>query len=813
MQKKRKIRHTRFKQKLTFVGTNCSGISSKWQSFNKLLSDLKPAVFFGQETKLRNRQKFKVENPKYTVFRLERVKTGGGGIVIGALDDLKPVLVNEGDDESEALTVQISVNNLEIRCVVGYGACESDRQAKKLDTNQHDRKLKLWEFLENEVIEAENKCQGLVIQMDANASLGPELLKNDPNNQNSNGRLFANFLQRNPALIVVNNLDLCKGLITRRRKTIHKTEEAVLDFFLVNSVMLPFVEEMIIDDIDEYTLSNHAQNKKNGKSVLSDHRPLFLKMNLEFTKIKPQRKEQFNFKSEECQKIFTEITDVTNKLTKCFENNVSDDFKSAMWEKELNKIFHQSFQKKRIINSSKKSSSVNSVLLEERRKLIKKMARNPSPDLSIQITELEEKIGKHNIQMNTRCMKSHLLSASKLVSTQNTNGSWALVRKTRPKYLPTVPVGKKNNEGKMVTDQESLKKLNLETFLWRLRDRPIRPDLVELQKVKSELFETILKSCSKKRTSPWTQENLEKVLDSLKKDKCRDPNGLINEIFATNVAGKNLKGSLLMLFNTIKGTDKIPAFMKIADISAIYRGKGSNNDLNNERGIFVVSIFRSILMKLLYNDNIETIENQMSTSQVGGRKNMNVRNHIWVLNGIIQDVLNRKGAEPIDVQILDIKQCFDALWPEECLSDLFQYGIKDNTLNILYDGTLNTELAIRTPVGLTERKTVKKTVMQGDVWAPTLCATTIDSIGKECLQEKKYLYKYREHIEIPPLAMVDDVCDIYSCGVEAVKLNSYLNYKISSKKLQCGTQKCKKMHIGSTRKPSICRDLHIDGWK
>ena len=50
---------------------------------------------------------------------------------------------------------------------------------------------------------------------------------------------------------------------------------------------------------------------------------------------------------------------------------------------------------------------------------------------------------------------------------------------------------------------------------------------------------------------------------------------------------------------------------------------------------------------------------------------MNVRNHIWVLNSVIQDVLNRKEAEPIDVHIVDIKQCFDALWPEECLSDLF----------------------------------------------------------------------------------------------------------------------------------------------
>ena len=120
---------------------------------------------------------------------------------------------------------------------------------------------------------------------------------------------------------------------------------------------------------------------------------------------------------------------------------------------------------------------------------------------------------------------------------------------------------------------------------------------------------------------------------------------------------------------------------------------------------------------------------------------MNVRNHIWVLNSVIQDVLKRKEAEPIDVQIVYIKQCFDALWPEECLSDWFQYGIQDHTINILYDSSLNTLLAIRTPVGLTERKNVNKTVMQGDVWAPSLCETSIDSIRKECLQENKYLYK------------------------------------------------------------------------
>ena len=50
------------------------------------------------------------------------------------------------------MTVQIKVNTLEVRLVVGYGACESDRQAKKNDTTQGERKQKLWDYLETEVL-------------------------------------------------------------------------------------------------------------------------------------------------------------------------------------------------------------------------------------------------------------------------------------------------------------------------------------------------------------------------------------------------------------------------------------------------------------------------------------------------------------------------------------------------------------------------------------------------------------------------------------------------------------------------------------
>ena len=54
--------------------------------------------------------------------------------------------------------------------------------------------------------------------MDGNLHAGPALLKNDTNLQNRHGKLFIEFLERNPSLIVVNALDVCEGFITRKRE-------------------------------------------------------------------------------------------------------------------------------------------------------------------------------------------------------------------------------------------------------------------------------------------------------------------------------------------------------------------------------------------------------------------------------------------------------------------------------------------------------------------------------------------------------------------------------------------------------------------
>ena len=85
--------------------------------------------------------------------------------------------------------------------------------------------------------------------------------------------------------------------------------------------------------------------------------------------------------------------------------------------------------------------------------------------------------------------------------------------------------------------------------------------------------------------------------------------------------------------------------------------------------------------------------------------------------------------------------------------------------------------------------------------------------SKECIEENKYTYIYKGEVEIPPLSMVDDIICVSECGFKSVMINSFLSCKICTKKLQFGSGKCKKMHIGKKHEEYKCHSIFVDNWK
>ena len=774
---------------------------------------MKPQIWMLQETKLKPNDTIVCEALKpFQVFYLNRHESHGGGLAMGVLKDFESTLIREGNYEVEAMSVNIVVGGITIRTVLGYGPQEN---AKK------ERKDKFWEFLEHEVNQAELEETGLIIQIDGNLHAGQELIENDPNIKNQNGKIFLEFLRRNPNLIVVNALNLCKGMITRIRNLESKTEKAILDFFIINERMLPFLTKMIIDEERDYPLSNFSQIKKNGKVIETDHNGLILEMTINVRKQKPERVEIFNLKNKACQEAFRMETDRNNELLTSFNDNFTDEVQCQNWFKTFNHILHKCFRKVRVVENKNKTDRGTDNMIRERIELKKESKSNQIDEhmkekINVRIAEIEEKIGDNIAQEFLESLDDAIKEVGGEkddISGAGRSKIWKVLKKKYPRQLNVIPVGKRDRSGNIITNHTNLKHLYLETYLHRLRNRPIKTEFEEMKDLKILLFNLRMQKAKNCKTGPWNIFDLDKVLRKLKNNKARDPHGWINEIFKEGVAGKNLKISLLKLFNKIKDTGYIPKFMELADIATIYKGKGDKSNLENDRGIFIVTILRSLLMKLIYNDEYEGIDSSMSDSQVGARKGKSIRNHIWIVNGVICDVLSRKSKKPIDIHIYDYRQCFDSLWLEESLNDLYDGGLRNDKLALLYNINRNVKVVVKTPAGKTDSGTMYDVITQGDVFGALLCSKQVDGFGQECLEKHKYTFMYKNEVEIPPLSMIDDLLCISECGYKTPMLNTYMKVKTNSKKLQFGDQKCKKLHVGKLCEEFKCHKISVDAWR
>ena len=124
---------------------------------------------------------------------------------------------------------------------------------------------------------------------------------------------------------------------------------------------------------------------------------------------------------------------------------------------------------------------------------------------------------------------------------------------------------------------------------------------------------------------------------------------MIHEIFKEGCIGSDLKEALLGLCNGINTNQLLPIFMELSNVSTIFK-KGSRFDLNNDRGIFLLTVFQKILDKLTYYDNYEDLDENMSDSNIGARRKRNIKDHLLIVHGIINSVI-KGGEDCIDIQI------------------------------------------------------------------------------------------------------------------------------------------------------------------
>ena len=633
-----------------------------------------------------------------------------------------------------------------------------------------------------------------------------------------NGEYFLEFVARNN-LVIGNSTDLCEGTITRKRCTVNGTEESILDYFVMCQELSILLKSMKIDESRNIVLSRYS--KLNGQTIVkkSDHNILYCKFNQSWTsKVhrNNERYEIFNFKDFEGIKKFHDLTSSTT-LSRCFKDKdiISE---SKQWLKNFKNILQRSFKKIRITKPRQNSEVIAQMRekacmmqkLETLQKCLEMSGHIISKDIiskmvliSIEIEEIDISISNLISNRNVKKIREHFSSLTDSGNFSATN-MWRLKKKLHFK-ASEMPAAKKDLAGNLITTKQGLLQLYKNTYIDRLSPKDVRKEYETLQNMKEALFRTRYQISSLTKSDNWSADQVQKICKGLHNSKARDALGWVYELFKPPYAGHDLYQSLTKMFNGIKEELKIPSFFEEMVITSFFKNKGLQSELKNQRGVFNVVKLRSIYDKLIYSDTYPTIDGNLSCSNVGGRRGRNIRDHLFTIYAIINDVKNG-SAESIDLQGYDIEKCFDEMNYEETHNDLWDVGVQNDKFAVISKLDEKAKVVVKTPSGTTDKFELTNLIMQGTVFAPIKCSIQIDTLGRDCLTNGDGLYQYKNIIEVPALSMVDDVIGITTCSDEAVKLNAIINVKMESKKLRLSQDKCFKLHI-SKKKNNQCSTI------
>jgi hypothetical protein len=238
-----------------------------------------------------------------------------------------------------------------------------------------------------------------------------------------------------------------------------------------------------------------------------------------------------------------------------------------------------------------------------------------------------------------------------------------------------------------------------------------------------------MKMAKQQPTYKTTDEEVEKAVKELKKKKCKDAGGWVNELII--FGGNEMLKSLRILFNRMETERKSPREWSQVMIKTISK-PGSVLEMNNKRGLFITEVVSKVYEKVLKNRSEAKLNNFISEFQTGGKKGTaTVDNHI-ILSEVIRK--NRKMGRNTYIVYGDAVKCFDKLWLKDSLVELFNAGCSPQDIQMMHLLNESTEVTVLTPSGATEKLNVGEIVKQGTVLGPTLCCVVTDqvnSIGEE----------------------------------------------------------------------------------
>ena len=231
----------------------------------------------------------------------------------------------------------------------------------------------------------------------------------------------------------------------------------------------------------------------------------------------------------------------------------------------------------------------------------------------------------------------------------------------------------------------------------------------------------------------FTADEISKHIASLKKNKSPGIDCILNE-FIKNCP-ENVINVIVLIFNLVLESGIIPSDWTIGIIKVLYKNKGDINDVNNYRGITLLScigkLFTSVLNSRLY-DYLTTAK-LLGSEQVGFRPKHSTLDHIFALQ-ILANYYKDTGKQ-LYCAFVDYSKAFDFVDRTYLWQKLLNSNVNGKILNVIRNMYKNAKSHVSVKNILSDSFPCQVGVRQGENLSPLLFAIYLNDF-KTFLSEK-----------------------------------------------------------------------------
>ena len=224
-----------------------------------------------------------------------------------------------------------------------------------------------------------------------------------------------------------------------------------------------------------------------------------------------------------------------------------------------------------------------------------------------------------------------------------------------------------------------------------------------------------------------TVDEIQKAMGQLNLRKTCGPDNIINEFFKYGT--DNLVSYVCKLFNAVFSSGYFPSKWSEGYIVPLHK-KGSINEVENYRGITLLSVFGKLFSRVLNNRLSAWAEDYhiYIEAQAGFRKEMGTIDNIFILHGLIKHFINE--SKRLYVAFIDFTKAFDYVVRDSLWLKLIKFGVRGKILNVIQSIYGSVKSMVKYNNSLSDDFECYLGVRQGECLSPFLFSMSLNDIEK-----------------------------------------------------------------------------------